>query len=94
MCAHHVSYDRGQAPPISDLQAFGNFFNGHRRTAGYPLVSPGLVTAGHDSKLITATLDDELVVPSVSAGAYFGLNIVGSQIWNILAGAAARQPGL
>jgi hypothetical protein len=37
-----------------------------------------------DSEPVTATIDDEVVMLSVSAGAYFGLNGIGSEIWNRL----------
>jgi hypothetical protein len=37
-----------------------------------------------DSEPIDTTVDDEVVMLSVRAGAYFGLNGVGSEIWNML----------
>jgi hypothetical protein len=37
-----------------------------------------------DSEPIATTVDDEVVMLSVRAGAYFGLNGVGSEIWNML----------
>jgi hypothetical protein len=37
-----------------------------------------------DSEPIPATVDDEVVLLSVRAGNYFGLNRVGSEIWNML----------
>ena len=38
-----------------------------------------------DSEPIDTTVDDEVVMLSVRAGAYFGLNGVGSEIWSMLA---------
>jgi hypothetical protein len=38
-----------------------------------------------DSEPVAATVDDEIVMLSVRAGAYFGLEGVGSEIWNMLA---------
>ena len=40
-----------------------------------------------DKEPIATTVDDEVVMLSARAGAYFGLNGVGSDIWNML-----RQP--
>ena len=37
-----------------------------------------------DSEPIATTVDDEIVMLSVRAGAYFGLNGVGTEIWNML----------
>jgi hypothetical protein len=37
-----------------------------------------------DSEPIAATVDDEVVMLSVRAGAYFGLNGIGSEIWHML----------
>jgi hypothetical protein len=37
-----------------------------------------------DSEPIATTVDDEVVMLSVRAGAYFGLNGVGTEIWNML----------
>lgn len=37
-----------------------------------------------DSEPIAATVDDEVVMLSVRAGAYFGLNGVGTEVWNML----------
>jgi hypothetical protein len=37
-----------------------------------------------DSEPIPATVDEEVVVLSVRAGAYFGFNRVGTEIWNML----------
>jgi hypothetical protein len=37
-----------------------------------------------DSEPIDTTVDDEVVMLSVRAGAYFGLNGVGSEIWTML----------
>lgn len=34
---------------------------------------------------IVTTVDDEVVMLSVRAGAYFGLNGVGGEIWNMIA---------
>ena len=46
-----------------------------------------------DSEPIDTTVDDEVVMLSVRAGAYFGLNGVGSEIWSMLRRAAAcRRP--
>jgi len=36
------------------------------------------------SKPLTATVDDEVVMLSPDRGAYFGLNRVGSRIWELL----------
>ena len=38
-----------------------------------------------DSEPVPATVDDDVVVLSLRAGAYFGFNRVGSEIWNMLA---------
>jgi len=38
-----------------------------------------------DSEPMPTTVDDEVVVLSVRAGAYFGFNRIGSEIWNMLA---------
>jgi hypothetical protein len=38
-----------------------------------------------DSEPIATRLDDEVAMLSVRAGAYFGLNRVGSEIWDMLA---------
>jgi hypothetical protein len=40
-----------------------------------------------DSEPVTATIDNEVVMLSVAADAYFGLNGVGTEIWNM-----AREP--
>jgi hypothetical protein len=37
-----------------------------------------------DSEPIATTVDDEVVMLSVRAGAYFGLDGVGSEIWNLI----------
>ena len=37
-----------------------------------------------DREPVAATVDDEVVMLSIRAGAYFGLNGVGSEIWNLL----------
>jgi hypothetical protein len=37
-----------------------------------------------DNEPIATTVDDEVVMLSARAGAYFGLNGVGSEIWNML----------
>jgi hypothetical protein len=37
-----------------------------------------------DSEPVVATVDDEVVMLSARAGAYFGLNGVGTEIWNML----------
>jgi len=37
-----------------------------------------------DSEPMPTTVDDEVVVLSVRAGAYFGFNRIGSEIWNML----------
>jgi hypothetical protein len=37
-----------------------------------------------DSEPIATTVDEEVVMLSVRAGAYFGLDGVGSDIWNML----------
>jgi Coenzyme PQQ synthesis protein D (PqqD) len=34
---------------------------------------------------VATTVDDEVVLLSMRAGSYFGLNRVGSEIWNMLA---------
>ena len=36
-----------------------------------------------DNEPVAATVDQEVVMLSVRAGAYFGLNGVGSEIWNM-----------
>jgi hypothetical protein len=38
-----------------------------------------------DSEPVAANIDQEVVMLSVRAGAYFGLNEVGGEIWNMLA---------
>src|SRR5215208_1907804 len=38
-----------------------------------------------DKEPVATTVDEEVVMLSVRAGAYFGLNGVGSEIWNLLA---------
>ena len=37
-----------------------------------------------DREPMPTTVDDEVVVLSVRAGAYFGFNRIGSEIWNML----------
>ncbi len=37
-----------------------------------------------DSEPIPATVEEETVVLSIRAGAYFGFNRVGTEIWNML----------
>ena len=37
-----------------------------------------------DSEPMPTTVDEEVVVLSVRAGAYFGFNLIGSEIWNML----------
>jgi hypothetical protein len=37
-----------------------------------------------DSEPVAATVKEEVVMLSLRAGAYFGLNPVGSEIWNLL----------
>jgi hypothetical protein len=37
-----------------------------------------------DSEPIATTVDEEVVVLSIRAGAYFGFSSVGSEIWNML----------
>lgn len=37
-----------------------------------------------DSEPITTTIDDEVVMLSPRANAYFGLGLVGSEIWNAI----------
>jgi hypothetical protein len=37
-----------------------------------------------DSEPVAATVDDEVVMLSVRAGAYFGLDGIGSEIWNMV----------
>jgi len=39
-----------------------------------------------DSEPVLATVDGKIVMLSIRAGAYFGLNGVGSEIWNMLTG--------
>jgi len=50
---------------------------------GMSLTSESLLV--QDSEPIAATIDEDVVMLSVRAGAYFGLNDVGSEIWNMLA---------
>jgi hypothetical protein len=38
-----------------------------------------------DSEPVAATVNEEVFMLSIRAGAYFGLNPVGSEIWNLLA---------
>lgn len=47
------------------------------------MISPDTLLV-QDSEPIPATVDDEVVMLSVRAGAYFSLNGVGSEIWNLL----------
>ncbi len=37
-----------------------------------------------DNEPIPATVDEQMVVLSIRAGAYFGFNKVGTEIWNML----------
>jgi hypothetical protein len=37
-----------------------------------------------DAEPVTAEVDGEIVMMSISEGAYFGLNGVGSEIWDLL----------
>jgi hypothetical protein len=37
-----------------------------------------------DSEPVAATINDEIFMLSIRAGAYFGLNAVGSKIWRML----------
>jgi hypothetical protein len=37
-----------------------------------------------DSEPLPTTVDEEVIVLSVRAGAYFGFNRIGSEIWNML----------
>jgi Coenzyme PQQ synthesis protein D (PqqD) len=38
-----------------------------------------------DSEPVAATIDGDVVLLSVRAGSYFGLNAVGTEIWDLLA---------
>jgi hypothetical protein len=38
-----------------------------------------------DSEPVAATVDEEIFMLSLRAGAYFGLNPIGSEIWTLLA---------
>jgi hypothetical protein len=52
-------------------------------------VTPDTVLVQH-SEPIPATVGDVVVMLSMRAGAYFGLNGVGSEIWNMLMTAPGR----
>ena len=47
------------------------------------MIGPDSVVV-RDSEPVTATVDQEVVMLSVRAGAYFGLNGAGSEIWTML----------
>jgi hypothetical protein len=59
----------------------------HARSNG--LMTTVAVTADtvlvRDSEPMPTTVDEEVIVLSVRAGAYFGFNRIGSEIWNMLA---------
>jgi hypothetical protein len=42
-------------------------------------------TVVHSAEPLTAAVDDEIVMLSPDQGAYFGLNTVGSRIWELIA---------
>lgn len=47
------------------------------------MISAETILVRH-SEPVTGLVDGEIVMMSISAGAYFGLNGVGSEIWNML----------
>lgn len=47
------------------------------------MISPETILVQHNEPL-TGLVDGEVVMMSISAGAYFGLNSVGTEIWSML----------
>jgi hypothetical protein len=63
-------------------------FHPHRYARSNGIMTTVTVTVDtvlvRDSEPMPTTVDEEVVVLSVRAGAYFGFNRIGSEIWNML----------
>lgn len=56
-----------------------------RTTSSQPALTPFDVLVRNDADLLTTTVDGELIGMSVEQGACYGLNGVGTRIWELLA---------